>query len=243
MLVASPVAIAVDAVSTDVNDLAERTAPGGEKGLTMRQYFAANWFNMASGICAIVALFLSGWSFKRSSSSAKVASQRADIASQYSQFTNFNRLRLEFPRQSHLMEIPKHYREVCEDIRTICSHENAAIRTELKIQERGVAILIFSMYEKILFDLETFEQKDEAGATFLKAVLVYLRSYWLRNPRLLYFWPESGGSLCSLFECSTCEDYEREIAAFIKAEDMDTTGPFQTRSAHEAPGKVSASSV
>lgn len=240
---ASLIVITLATVSTKVADLTKAAAPASVKALPMKDYFVANWFSMASGICAIIALFFSVWSFKRSTSSAKVASQRADIASQYSQFTNFNRLRLEFPRQSHLMEVPKHYREVCGDIRSICRNESAAARTELKIQERGVAILIFSMYEKILFDLQTFEQEDERDATFLKAVLVYLRLHWLRNPRLLYLWSESGGSLCSLFEASTCEDYEKEIAAFIKAEDMDTTGPFQLRAGHEAPSTVPATSA
>jgi hypothetical protein len=196
---------------------------------SISDYLVANWFNMASGVCAVIALFFSAWSFKRTVDNAQVAGQRADIASQYSQFTDFNRLRLEFPKQSHLMEVPRHYREVCEDIRTICEREPSSARAELRIQERGVALLIFSMYEKLLFDLQTLKDEKAGDTSFIEAVLGYLRAQWLRNPRLLYYWAEDGASLCSLFEPTTCDDHRSMVANDVGADAMDRFGPFRSR--------------
>ena len=239
----SLIALLADPTFSSGAAVAKVAVPVAAKSSPIADYFTANWFNMASGICAVLALFFAAWSFKRSSSSAQVASQRADIASQYSQFTDFNRLRLEFPRQSHLMELPRHYGEISSQIREICRDESPSKRAELKIQERGIAILIFSMYEKILFDLQTFQNEGEGDTTFLEAVLVYLRSEWLRNPRLLYFWSEGGASLCSLFESSTRVDYAEQVAAFVKTDDMDVIGPFQPRVFHEASDPVPAPSL
>jgi hypothetical protein len=57
----------------------------------------------------------------------------------------------------------------------------------MKLRERGIAFLIFNMYEKVLFDLKTFNKKNRDETAFLEAVLSYMQSQWLRNPRLHYF--------------------------------------------------------
>jgi hypothetical protein len=200
----------------------------------LARYVTDHWFDIISGLSAFCALFVSIWTFRRSTASALHAWKKADVASQYSQFTEFNRLRLEFPKQSHLMEVPSHYQKISDAIKQICADLSSAERLELQVQERGVALLIFSMYEKLLFDLELSRQHEQTGGEFTEAVLTYLRHQWLRNPRLLYLWSAEGGSLCSLFEEATCQDYKREIASHVRKDQIDALGPFTNGIRHAA---------
>jgi hypothetical protein len=100
----SLLASVVGAASNSLADPTTVVAPVAAKSYTLKNYLVANWFNFASATSSVFVLSFSVWSLSRSSSDKKVAGQRADISSHYAQFTDFNRLRLEFPEQSHLME-------------------------------------------------------------------------------------------------------------------------------------------
>ena len=182
---------------------------------------------VAGFFVSLVALVVAILSFILSKRANSAHSTRQAISEQYSEFKKFNELRIDNPQHSHIFEVPSHY----EFVKSIVKRSAQDISNEesfrLVLQERAMAIMICSMYEATLYNIETAEMEgNKKRAKFLSEVLNYLEGEWLRNPRILYFWTDERHSLKTMFEIATRRRLEEKVLKYVAEEEIDKNGPF-----------------
>lgn len=153
------------------------------------------------------------------------------ITQAYSLFNEGIKILLENSFLTHLFVMPENYPEVKllvqNSIRELDTNQNS----ELILKERAMALYAFQIFEYFHYQSEhsrSVNAKDRID--FLNMVLTYLTRRLLRNPRLLYYWSESGGNLNVYFERVTREYFNREVIGKLSGnveEIMDCDGPFQ----------------
>jgi hypothetical protein len=192
-----------------------------------------------AAVAAFLALFISIWSARLSIKTQKVSEHSSDIMEQYRDFVHFNTLRMEYPEQGHLLELPETYWYVHDKIACIVKDANDIDKKKFLLQERAMAIAIFSMYERVVyqFDLAISDKLSERAA-FLKDVLDYFHKYWFRNPRLYFLWTDDKIGVASFFEKRTREMFADEVGRHHPPEDVDPLGPAAARLASPVDGGV-----
>lgn len=185
-----------------------------------------SWEAVFAGTAVAVSIFAS-WLAIRAHREAITQGTYADV---YEEFSALSELRLSHWELSHLQELPENYGPVVATIRTALGDLGGDRRNQLLIQERAVAMRIFSLFEQAHYQCVHARMHGDHGRTeFLDDVLTYFTGRLLRNPRLLYFWSREGANLCIHYEPGTIERYEAGIPAQVFADGtctMDSDGPF-----------------
>lgn len=161
---------------------------------------------------SIVALVVSGFSAYSSYTSSRDTAKSQVIQQSYEGFYQLTRLQLENWQLSHMFALPDQYDGVTKLVETSFRSLDSNQQAELVLKERAIADIIFSMYEQAFYQLnQANEARDTTRASFLQEVINYLTGRLLRNPRLLYYWSESGGRLASSYEDATRKHYESNV--------------------------------
>jgi hypothetical protein len=175
---------------------------------------------------SLVAVVVSLYAFKQTTRSKTLVAVQKHISDVYSEFKDFNKLRLNFPNHSHLFELPVHYELVRGVIVKSTASLNDTERATYLLQERALAIMIFSMYESLLYSFDIAAAERNAGRKkIIQDVINYLEISWLRNPRLLFFWCDDRQAVKVMFEPLTQEHFARKVLSSIQPATIDNVGP------------------
>ncbi|CAN2040192.1 hypothetical protein GMMP15_1590031 [Candidatus Magnetomoraceae bacterium gMMP-15] len=158
------------------------------------------------------------------------------------QYNNFDKLTNMFDQNwefIHLLALPDRYDNVVSLIKQAIGTLTDEKRAEYLVRERIVALMIFQIYERSIYQWQNSKEISDSQrfkfladthatqrTTFLYDVLMYFTQRLLRNPRLLYYWSEE--SFHDYFEDFTKKHYSKYITdnsdnLNIK---LDSSGPF-----------------
>lgn len=99
---------------------------------------------------------------------------REALDSVYKNFSELGQLRLEHWDLAHLFELEENYTELSNQIKVALSPLEESKRYKFLIRERAVAMLIFSMFEQVLYQwMQAKSNKDKKRAKFYYDVLLY----------------------------------------------------------------------
>jgi hypothetical protein len=181
-------------------------------------------------VLSIVALIVSAFSVYSSYSSSRDTAKSQVIQQSYEGFYQLTRLQLENWQLSHMFALPDQYDGVTKLVEASFRSLDSNQQAELVLKERAIADIIFNMYEQAFYQLnQANEARDTTRASFLQEVINYLTGKLLRNPRLLYYWSESGGRLASSYEDATRKHYESNVlhnARLPLQQSPDAAGPL-----------------
>ena len=179
-------------------------------------------------ILPVVALGLSLVSFYMSQSAQKEVGRVDAVKTQYGLYDSMARLQLEYPLMEHLFTTNgEAYDTVGKTIRTAASSLSVPERARLQLQERALAHSIFTAYEETYMLRVQAVSGDPGRLKFLETQLAYFNDLFRHNPRLLWFWDETGGRE-SLEFASVLQNYYHEHVKDPPAS-PDETGPLQLK--------------
>jgi hypothetical protein len=181
-----------------------------------------SWEAMFAAVAVVVSLAAS-WVALRAHREALAQGTFADV---YDEFNKLSELRLQHWELSHMQEVPENYDAAVSVLSVALEDMSNSQRHQLLVQERAVAIRIFSLFEHACYQCRhAHSNRDGNRAEFLDEVLAYFTGRLLQNPRLRYFWMSDGGNLRVYYEPETIERYERALAG-ASQDGVDRLGPF-----------------
>ena len=180
---------------------------------------------------AAVALVLSAVSIYFSIKVHRDSLYSSIITQAYGTFNEGIKMLLEHHFLNHLLVMPKIYPEVKRLIQKSFGKTAGRQNSELLLKERSMALYAFQIFEHFHYQYKhSIDVKAKERIEFLHMVLTHFTKRLLKNPRLLYYWSESGGNLSAYFEPETIEYYNKEVLGNIEGnveELMDCDGPFK----------------
>lgn len=170
-------------------------------------------------VLSLVALFIS------QSAQDDVVRMEA-VKTEYGIYDDLAKLQLDNPLMSHLFAVsPAAYKIQKASINPGESSLTGAERSKLLLQEQAVAHYIFTDYEENYFLLQQAAGGEERRRTLLADNLDYFNQLLCGNPRLLWYWSETGRGLGKNF-AQQLRSYYEENAAKDCPNDPDSLGPF-----------------
>jgi hypothetical protein len=186
-----------------------------------------------SVIFAAIALVMSAISIYFSIKVHRDSLNSTIITRAYGTFNEGIKMLLENSFLTHMFVMPKNYPEVKLLIQNSLGKLDVKQSSELILKERALALYAFQIFEHFHYQYKhSVDVKAKERIEFLSIILTYFTRRLLRNPRLLYYWNESGGNLSAYFELETIEYYNKEVTEKLDTdieEIMDCDGPFQKK--------------
>jgi len=186
------------------------------------------WLQMASGIFAVLAFFMSAFAIYSSEQRRRIDIPFDVVPRTYQRYYEMNNIELQRPYLTHIFVTPDRYPDVKNRVRDALPAPNRQKKAELLLEERAAADFIFTFYEQTFFQVEA-TRADTQTYEFINRVLRYLREDLLRNPRLIYWWHERLGGLETSYEAKTRDDWAKYVFKNISTENedwCDAAGPF-----------------
>lgn len=138
------------------------------------------------------------------------------ISENWQQFLSLHDTSAAFPYHGYLFEVGDEYikslKRVQDAIMALPQKERLAVASKSILEERALVRRILSMLEHALYQAAHAEKhKDKTRALFLKDVLHYYTDRALTNPRICWYWIESGGNQRIHMEQKTRSYCERRV--------------------------------
>jgi hypothetical protein len=197
------------------------------RAVAVRRYASAlkDWLGNATSILSLFAVILSLVAFYNSEQRRKKDVPFELIPKAYEKYYEMNKIQLEKWYLGHMFTTFDRYPEMKDLIAKGVGNLTNGKRAEYLSHERAVADFLFTYYEQTL--LQWAATKDQERK-ILDDILSYFQGRLLRNPRLVYWWRESGGGLETSYEKETREAWNTKVYAAIKdgKDWCDPRGPF-----------------
>lgn len=182
-------------------------------------------------IVSLAALVFSLWTFVGNEAARHRDLSFETVQKSYQTYFELGRIQLEHWQLSHLLALPDRYAHVVGTVRAATRTASTDKQAEYLLKERALADYIFTFYEQTLYQWDVTKVSERR---FLTEILNYLTGRLLRNPRLLYYWAETGGGLEHNYEELTRKHYRENVlnspAAPLSSK-PDAEGPFTTSQA------------
>lgn len=129
-------------------------------------------------------------------------SRKIDILNQiYGIFNEGILTLLQSKSLNHMVELPENYIKIKNLVQASFGKPGTKQSSEMLLKERAAALFIFQIFEHFYFLLDHAKKVNaKERIYFINKIFEYLTRRLLRNPRLLYYWNESGGNLKVHFE-------------------------------------------
>lgn len=115
-------------------------------------------------------------------------------------------------RVQHVLEAPENYFAVRDLARRLTANATDAEKVEVLLTERATVNLIFTQFEHLLKQwFMAVELDDESRQRVLREEIDFYAEVQLRNPRLLWYWLETGGGWVHGADPSTIEWVRRHV--------------------------------
>jgi hypothetical protein len=112
----------------------------------------------------------------------------------------------------HLNELAEGYEETRDSIRAYVSELPIQDQRRIRLLERATALRIFNWFELHLRQWALAQEMgDEGRVELLNQEMEYYTQFYLRNPRLLWFWSEEGGGMVHQMDPPTVEYYTMHV--------------------------------
>ena len=151
------------------------------------------------------------------------------IREQYQDFYQLAQVQAENAQLAHIFTLSDKYDEVFKQVKESASGLSGEERLKMILKERSLAMYIFTVFEHLVYQSYRVQSfGDQKRITFYREMLEYFTTKLLRNPRLLYFWDESGGSLGQHYEVYTRDYYTAHVLQGVSPINKfaDIVGPF-----------------
>lgn len=186
--------------------------------------------NVFALIISIIAIVVSILSAIISYSSSRDTAKSQVIQQSYEAFHQLTHLHLENWQSSHMFALPQQYDGVFKLVEASLINLDPVKQAEMILKERAIADIIFNVFERTFYQWNHAKGVgDSKRASFLLEALDYLTGRLLRNPRLLYYWSDTGGGLASSYEHETRKYYETNVLHNPQSplqQKADTIGPL-----------------
>lgn len=171
---------------------------------------SSRWPEGIAVVLSIVALLVSGYSLiaARKQHQDERATELLDqIYEDWDQMAAPERWEV-----SHLNEVPETYEHVRDVLQAYAMALPIQEKRRVYMLERTTAERIFTAFELTLNQWRrAVEIGDRDREAMLNQEIDFYTHVFLRNPRLLWFWREDGGSLVSQADPPTVEFYDRRV--------------------------------
>jgi hypothetical protein len=184
----------------------------------LRKLKASDWL-------ALLAIAMSLYATRLTWRTAEDSASSQSIKGAYDTFYDINRMELANTDVSHMFALPESYGFVASRVAALNPHATAQVRAQMELKERAVALAIFTIFERNLYELnQARTAHDSIRADFLGEVVKYFTGRLLRNPRLSYYWELRPGGIATYFENTTRAYFETN--APLSSRPVDARGPY-----------------
>jgi hypothetical protein len=164
--------------------------------------------SLVTSLCAIA---VSVWAARVLVRAERQSVSHTAVSDIYGDFRRLTELRLDNWEQTHVLEPPDNYARTKRLLQLALDDFTVRDMAQHLLQERAVAQVVFQLFEQTLYQVKDAHRVDAAREAFLNAVLNYMTSCLLLNPRMLYLWSAEGGGLNADFEQFTKDYYDAHM--------------------------------
>lgn len=192
--------------------------------MTTPEKYDTKWFALLISVLAFSLTSYQACDVKKTRENAEALEA---IRTSYQIFGQLSRAEFEHPQLQHLFQTSNAgYRRIVRIVRGTVKTESDADRLRLRLEERGMADYIFTLYEQLFFNWKQTAGRS-AEANFLQQDLTGYLPLLLCNPRLQWYWSEHGGQLSGNYSQELLDNYKTNVTPSCGLQ-MDASGPFSS---------------
>jgi len=193
--------------------------------MTTSEKFDPKWIALLISVLAFSLTSYQACDVKKTRENAEALTA---IRTSYEIFSQLSRAEFEHPQLQHLFQTSNAaYRRTARVVRGTVNAESNVDRLRLRLEERGMADYIFTLYEELFFNWKQTAGRT-AEADFLEQDLTGYLPSLLCNPRLQWYWSERGGQLSANYSQDVKDNYKTNVTPSCGKLEMDASGPFSS---------------